>query len=130
VQFGHAIARLSPFTLVTYAGTVKRAKPLFPDSLCRRRVVAFHRRNIVTSASTATFTTTFLLLLLLLRFITSILSSYSTPGVNGLASWLEGSRMSQYWAKQRIDGLDLTMVRRHSGDLAEVLEEGEERERR
>jgi hypothetical protein len=38
--------------------------------------------------------------------------------------------MSQYWAKRRIDGLDLAMVHRHSGDLVEVLEEGEERERR
>jgi hypothetical protein len=76
---------------VTYAGTVKRAKPLFPNSLYRRRVVVFHRRNIVTLASIATFydylppppPPSSLIL-------ASILSSYSTLGVNGLVSWLDG----------------------------------------
>jgi hypothetical protein len=104
---------------------------LFPNGLCRRRVVAFYRRNIVTLASTATFYN-------YLpppppppsSILASILSSCSTPGVNELASWLDGLRLSQYWAKRRINGLDLTMVRRHSGDLAEVLKEGEEREGR
>ena len=104
---------------------------MFPNGLCRRHVVAFYRRNIVTLASMVAFYD-------YLpppppppsSILASILSSCSTPGVNGLASWLDGSRMSQYWAKRRIDGLDLAMVRRHSGDLVEVLEEGEGRERR
>jgi hypothetical protein len=77
---------------------------LFPDGLCRRRVVAFHRRNIVTLASIATFYD-------YLpppppppsSILASILSSYSTLGVNGLASWLDGLRLSQYWAKRRME---------------------------
>jgi len=120
VQFSHATARLSPFTLVPYAGTINGSKS-------RRSLLIHyrHRRNIVISASTATFTTTSFLLLLL-RSIVSILSSCSTPGVNGLASWLSGSTMSWYWAKRRIGGLNLTMVRRHSRDLTEcwIKEEG------
>jgi hypothetical protein len=78
---------------------------LFPNGLCRRRVVVFHRRNIVTLASIATFYD-------YLppppppppsSILASILSSYSTPGVNGLVSWLDGLRLSQYWAKRRIE---------------------------
>ena len=93
----------TPFTLVTYAGTVKRAKPLFPNGLCRRRVVAFHRRNIVTLASIATFYDYLPPPPPPSSILASILSSCSTLGVNELASWLDGSRLSQYQAKRRME---------------------------
>jgi hypothetical protein len=83
---------------VTYTGTINGLKSR-RISLIRSQVKGRRHRVVVTLASAVAFYD-------YLpppppppppsSILASILSSYSTLGVNGLASWLDGSRLSQY----------------------------------
>ena len=82
---------------MTYTGTINGLKSR-RISLIRSQVKGRRYRVVVTLASAVAFYD-------YLppppppppsSILASILSSYSTLGVNGLASWLDGSRISQY----------------------------------